>query len=162
MSTTISPALLKKGFILNANIIKRQAADLTHEDSLLQFPFRGNCLNWVIGHILIRRCTIMEMLGLEAVLTTEERKRYDTGSEPILENGDEIIRLERLLTLLDDATDQISQAFDTVSDEKWNAMHDDEYTVAETIFGLYFHDTYHTGQPELHRQLAGKNDRVIG
>ena len=160
--TVISPSLLKKGFELNTNIIKRQTNGINHEESLLQFPFRGNCMNWVIGHILIRRCTVMELLDLEPVLTADERVRYATGSEPIVEDGEGVIALERLLELLEDATAKISEGFDTVSDEKWNAMHDDDYTVAETIFGLYFHDTYHTGQPEFHRQLAGKNDRVIG
>lgn len=159
---SISPPLLKNGFELNADIIKRQTDGITHEQSLLQFPFRGNCLNWVLGHLLLRRCTVMEMLGLEPVLGQDERERYQTGSEPILEDGYGVIHLERLLELFDDASTQISQALDTVSDEKWNAMHDDKFTVAETIFGLYFHDTYHTGQTELHRQLAGKNDRVIG
>ena len=34
-------------------------------------------------------------------------------------------------------------------------------TVAERLFFLYFHETYHTGQTELLRQLTGKNDKVI-
>jgi hypothetical protein len=29
------------------------------------------------------------------------------------------------------------------------------------VFFLYFHETYHVGQTELLRQLAGKNDQVI-
>jgi len=27
--------------------------------------------------------------------------------------------------------------------------------------GFYFHDTYHTGQTDLLRQVAGKHDKVI-
>jgi hypothetical protein len=34
-------------------------------------------------------------------------------------------------------------------------------TVARRLFGLYFHDTYHTGQTDLLRQVAGKNDKII-
>jgi hypothetical protein len=29
------------------------------------------------------------------------------------------------------------------------------------VFFQYFHETYHVGQTELLRQLAGKNDQVI-
>ena len=34
-------------------------------------------------------------------------------------------------------------------------------TVAQRVFFYYFHETYHVGQPELFRQLTGKNDKVI-
>jgi hypothetical protein len=34
-------------------------------------------------------------------------------------------------------------------------------TVGQRLFGLYFHQTYHIGQTELLRQLAGVNDKVI-
>ena len=34
-------------FKTNHYILNRQIEGLTHEDSLLQLPFRGNCLNWV-------------------------------------------------------------------------------------------------------------------
>ncbi|OYV88568.1 MAG: hypothetical protein B7Z63_00165 [Ignavibacteriae bacterium 37-53-5] len=34
-------------------------------------------------------------------------------------------------------------------------------TVAERVFFLYFHETYHVGQTELFRQLTGKNDKII-
>jgi len=34
-------------------------------------------------------------------------------------------------------------------------------TMAQRLFGLYFHENYHTGQTELLRQLAGMDDRVI-
>lgn len=33
--------------------------------------------------------------------------------------------------------------------------------VGERLFGFYFHDTYHTGQTDLLRQVAGTNDKVI-
>jgi hypothetical protein len=32
----------------NLGIIKAQTEGLSHADSLLQLPFRGNCLNWVL------------------------------------------------------------------------------------------------------------------
>jgi hypothetical protein len=29
------------------------------------------------------------------------------------------------------------------------------------LFGFYFHDTYHTGQTDLLRQVAGTDDKII-
>jgi uncharacterized damage-inducible protein DinB len=34
-------------------------------------------------------------------------------------------------------------------------------TQADSLFFRYFHETYHVGQTELLRQLAGRNDKVI-
>jgi uncharacterized damage-inducible protein DinB len=34
-------------------------------------------------------------------------------------------------------------------------------TVGQRVFFLYFHESYHVGQTELLRQLAGKNDKII-
>jgi uncharacterized damage-inducible protein DinB len=34
-------------------------------------------------------------------------------------------------------------------------------TLGQLIFFLYWHESYHTGQPEYLRQLAGKDDKVI-
>jgi hypothetical protein len=34
-------------------------------------------------------------------------------------------------------------------------------TVGSRVFFNYFHDTYHTGQTELLRQVAGKDDAII-
>ncbi len=47
----------------NVEIIKMQTENLTHEDSLIQLPFRSNCLNWVVGHVLANRCNILALLG---------------------------------------------------------------------------------------------------
>ena len=34
-------------------------------------------------------------------------------------------------------------------------------TVGAWVFFLYFHETYHVGQTELLRQLAGADDKII-
>ena len=47
----------------NTWLIKCHTEGLTHDDSLLQPPFRTNCLNWVLGHIISRRNSAMELLG---------------------------------------------------------------------------------------------------
>jgi uncharacterized damage-inducible protein DinB len=34
-------------------------------------------------------------------------------------------------------------------------------TLGQLIFFLFWHESYHVGQPEYLRQLAGKDDKVI-
>jgi hypothetical protein len=40
-------------------------------------------------------------------------------------------------------------------------MADEEETAGQQIRFSHWHETYHVGQLELLRQLAGKNDKVI-
>ena len=75
-------------FKTNHWVVTHQTEGLTHEDSLLQLPFRGNCLNWVLGHILVSREQVLGMLGIEGSWTEEEIGRYKYDSEPITSADD--------------------------------------------------------------------------
>ena len=55
-------------FETNYWVVTNQTKGLTHEDSLLQLPFRGNCLNWVLGHCLVSRESVLKMPMLRAFL----------------------------------------------------------------------------------------------
>jgi len=152
------------GFALNLSIIQKQCNDLTHEDSLLQPPFRGNCLNWILGHILVGRDRALHLLGQEPILTAEEMKRYETNSDPITEDNEDILNLSDLLDRLQTAQERITAGLQTAAPDDLSKSLDSEdtnITMGRKIFGLYFHDTYHTGQTELLRQLAGMDEKFI-
>ena len=71
----------------NTGVIRMQTRDLTQAESMIQPPFQGNCLNWVIGHILTSRDTILKLMKLEPVLSPGEMTLYDRGSEPLVNPG---------------------------------------------------------------------------
>ena len=151
-------------FALNISIIQKQCNGLTHEDSLLQPSFRGNCLNWVLGHILVGRDRVLRLLGEEPTLNEKVYARYETDSDPIIEDEKHILSLIDLLGLLQTSQDRITAGMQRVSTEALanaSTTENSTKTVGDQIFGLYFHETYHTGQTEFLRQLAGKNDKVI-
>jgi hypothetical protein len=56
-------------------VLHMQVKDINQVESMLQLPFEGNCLNWVIGHILDPYNTCVEWLGLPALLTPNELER---------------------------------------------------------------------------------------
>lgn len=158
-----SPQQLAEAFARNANIVKMQTDGLSTEESLLQPPFRGNCLNWVVGHIVQNRDRVIEALGGVRVFGSSG-ERYRRESEPITGDGEGILRLEELLALLEQSQQAIEGALKTATEEDLKR----EITpvrrpmpAQDWVFFLYFHDTYHTGQTELLRQLAGKGDKVI-
>ena len=51
---------LSNAFARNVMIMKMQTDSLTRADSLRQFSFGGNCLNWVLGHIAVSHDGVLE------------------------------------------------------------------------------------------------------
>jgi len=147
-------------FGLTYRVIHRQLNGLTNEESFLQPPFRGNCLNWVLGHIVFSREAVLTRLGESFPWTEAEAARYTRNSEPDTSTGD-ALPLERLLTALEASQERIVAGLKRVSDEDLQRPAGDDETIGEQIAFSHWHETYHVGQLELLRQLAGKNDKVI-
>jgi len=148
----------------NIEIIKMQTEGLTHADSVLQPPVRGNCMNWVLGHIAQHRSSLLVSLGLDPILSDAEGARYVRGSEPVTEDGDDILELSDMLERLAVSQERLSAFLDSCDDaamERQVHSFMGETTASELLFFLYFHETYHTGQTELLRQLAGTDDAII-
>ncbi len=159
----ISANDLAEAFARNVGIAKMQSEGLTQDDSLRQQPLQGNCLNWVLGHIAINRDQVLEVLG-EPPLMGEAGARYKRESEPLTANDEGILPLDDLLGRIAHAQERIAAALSQV-DEATLARQAPggrrQRTVGQALFFLYFHESYHIGQTELFRQLAGKTDKLI-
>jgi uncharacterized damage-inducible protein DinB len=167
--TAVQPAAmlttqnLADAFANNTRVLAMQTEGLTHSDSLLQPAPRGNCLNWVLGHIAIYRGYILETLGEEKILDDETTARYDYGSEPVLGEEEGVLSLETLLDAINQGQERIAAALARSTPESLEQVvaGREPSTVAARVFYLYFHETYHVGQTEFLRQLAGTDDKVI-
>jgi len=155
---------LARAYKRNATIVMSQADGLGHADSLLQTPWRVNCFNWTVGHLVAGRDSALEVLGAERVGDADLLKRYETESEPITGDGPGVLQFAELLGMLAVATDRLEAALAPVTEE-WLAeeiaVGSRTQTRAYRLHFLYFHDTYHTGQTEILRQLTGVGDKVI-
>lgn len=144
-------------FRANLWILERHAADLTHAESLLQPPFPANSLNWTIGHIVASRHRALALLGRDGPWDEATRQVY--GGKPPGE-GDKLLALEDLMGALAQTQKALNDAFEALDD----AALDDaagERTVGQQLHGLAWHETYHTGQTEQLRKLAGRNEQII-
>lgn len=161
----ISPDYLSEAFDRNVNIIKKQTEGLSQSDSLIQLPFRSNCLNWVVGHIITNRYQVIRLLDGVAPYDAGRMKRYERESEPITGPGDGVLEISRLLMILEATQAEISLRLEALTvkrlDQSVAFYGNKSQRVAEWLFFFYFHDTYHSGQTELLRQAAGKDDKVI-
>src|SRR3954447_1855657 len=156
----ISANDLARAFGRNVAIVKQQTAGLTQEDSLRQQPLRGNCLNWVLGHIAVSRDDVLETLG-EPPLMGDAGARYVRNSDPLTAADAGLLPLEDLLAWLDRAQEHIAAALGRMDDTalaREVTIGERTATVGQRAFFHYFHETYHVGQTELFRQLAGKDD----
>lgn len=161
----MDPVALARDFERNTWVIKAQVEGLSHADSLLQTPYRINCLNWTLGHLLDGRRIVLELLGAPPVVSAEETARYRKESEPILADGVGVLSLDRLMAALGETQAAISAALGRL-DEAGLAKASDvgegkTVTLGERVHFQYFHDTYHTGQTELLRQFTGIGDQII-
>lgn len=152
------------GFSLNTRLIKLQTDGLSHTDSLVQTPYNINSMNWVLGHIAVNRDNVLSLIGRQELLSEEQRLRYKTESEPVVADGPEVTRLDKLLEILSTGQARIEEALEELSEADLL----EEIQVGERmmplgsrLYGFYFHDTYHTGQTELLRQIAGTNDKIV-
>jgi uncharacterized damage-inducible protein DinB len=147
---------------LNAVIINRQLRRLTHDETLIQPPFQANCMNWVLGHVLTGRDGILDMLQLPKVLSAEELEIYNRGSSA-LTSSNLASPLDSLKARLEQSLGQIATAIENMPQENLQVNVDfgGKGPLGGEIAFLLWHETYHTGQLELLRQVAGKNDQVI-
>lgn len=146
-------------FERNRRIVQTQCEGLSHLDSLIQPPFEANCLNWTVGHLVVHRDKILSTLGAEGVLDSATFERYTNESDPVHADGPDIRQLPELLSALDETQTRLAAAI-PAADMDAAFDHERFKTVGARVRFYYFHDTYHTGQTELLRALAGRTDKV--
>jgi uncharacterized damage-inducible protein DinB len=69
--------------------------------------------------------------------------------------------LERLIELLEEGQRQIGETLEQLSEEGLSKKLDEGRSLHDSLRFSCFHDTYHTGQTDLLRQVAGANDEVL-
>lgn len=152
----------------NQWLIEKQTEGLSHEQSMIAPPFRANRLNWVLGHILEHRDWMLRALDESTLMTANDVMHYRRGSDA-LQDDSPVMDLVSLMALMKRSKDglitALSQATDDFLVEKPQTgilldSHKDKNRF-ERLQGLLWHETYHTGQLELLRQLAGTNDAIL-
>jgi uncharacterized damage-inducible protein DinB len=161
----ISTTQLADAFARNVSIVKMQTEGLSQAESLLQLPFRANCMNWIVGHLVTNRHSVLQLLQGSPPVEAERVTRYTRESDPISGEQAGVLPLVELLELLEQVQAQIRAYLETITSadlKKQLAFYGRKsMSVAEWLMFFYFHDTYHTGQTEILRQAAGRDDKII-
>ena len=142
-------------FVLQANV-----AGLTQADSLVQPEADGNCLNWVVGHLVCIYNQCLRLLGQERVMGEAELKRYERGSPPI-HGASEALELGDLLAAWNETVRRVDAGLASLTAERLNEpapspTGNPDETVRSLMATILFHQAYHAGQTGLLRRIAGK------
>lgn len=163
----MSKSTLVAGFGASQHVTMSNLGGINHEDSVSPPAEGGNCINWVAGHILASRNSILKLLGGRGFLSEEECAPYQRGSKQ-LQPGDDCVPMDRLLDGLQQTGNEIIQRLQGISEEELDKEFEvpnfpvkfDEPTVAAHIFLLFYHEGYHTGQLGLGRRVLGKEAAI--
>jgi hypothetical protein len=154
----MDPHVLVSAIGFNTRAMHLNLEGLTHEDCLLQPP-SGNCINWLLGHILRHRNLMLEALAAPSVWSAEAQRRYDRGSAPIRGEESVVVALEVLRWELDRSGEHLSSALAEVDVEAIQASSGTSSLGQRLVF-LALHEAYHMGQVGLLRRLAGKEGAI--
>ncbi len=139
-----------------------QTKDLGQDDLLIQPQPGGNCMLWVLGHIVNSLGEVVNELG--GGLTPATVKTYDRfapGSEPVLGYEKDLPGLEKIKEDFATLSKIAIQALDEKSEEFFAQEAGHGQTNGGSLLFSAFHLSYHTGQLEYLRNLAGKTEKVI-
>jgi hypothetical protein len=140
--------LLAQQFELNHHVAHANLEGITHEDSLVHPAPAGNCLNWVLGHVVATRNVLMDVLGEPPIWSAADAEPYQRGAHPPLDAA-------RAMPLAD-----IVAAFDRSQETVRRCLPSAPPEHLTTIAGLSFHESYHLGQCGLLRRLLGKHGAI--
>jgi uncharacterized damage-inducible protein DinB len=128
--------------------------DISHEESLVHPAGGGNCINWVVGHVLVHRDKMLGLMDLPPLLDEATTARYTRGSDPILAADDGVRPLEELKDALEESYHRLREAV-SAADESAFAAPSGKGTMGDALIFLLGHEWYHGGQVGLLRRVTG-------
>lgn len=163
----MNPQTLKAQLTFSQIVLHRNLDGLSHEDSLHHPQPDVSCLNWVLGHIVSARNTMLKLFGREPLIPDAQLQIYRPRATPPLDPS-QAIQLSQLATWFDQLQDELVASLKSVSDEHlaqpapFSPTSNPKETIGSLLANLVAHEAYHSGQIGLLRRLAGKPGAIAG
>ena len=138
---------LLKLFSANERSFNMNMQGITHEESLKQIN-NSNCINWIAGHIVFYRNSVLGLLGLPPIAGEQYKPIYERGSK--MTNTTKAEKVETLSMIFNAAQPGIMEGISKITDEQ----------VLGKIAFAGFHEAYHIGQLGIVRKLIGKEGAI--
>jgi uncharacterized damage-inducible protein DinB len=149
---------------MTRDVVGANVAGLTHEDSLVQPRPGGNCLNWVLGHLLSFYDGMLPVVKQEPVMGEGALKHYVRGAPPI-RDGAEALDFEEMLSAWNQAVERVDTGLaglspDVLDRPAPSPTGNPKETVRSLLTTIMFHQAYHAGQTAVLRRIAGKEGAI--
>ncbi|MFQ5349951.1 MAG: DinB family protein, partial [Thermoanaerobaculia bacterium] len=138
-------------------VLQMNLEGVTHEESLISPASGGNCLNWVVGHLVSAYNKLLPGIGGESVWDAERQALYDRGSDPIL--AERAVPFDLLMADFAAAHGRVVErvaaltANELAAPAPYSPVNNPDETLGSLINLLAFHQSYHTGQTGLLRRV---------
>ncbi len=154
---TTAPLLTVLGFAYRS--LDRNLTDVSEHEALVRPAAGGNSINWLVGHILVYRDRLHELLGLPPAWPASlgDPAPYRRGEDGTLA---EPAPLAALHTALDASQQALVSRIARLTPQRLAERASDTMTVAEQVGFLGFHEGYHAGQVGVLRRLLGKKGMI--
>lgn len=141
-------------------VLKKAVEGLEPADTFLRAEGRGNCIHWVLGHVLQSRDHFLSYMDVDPLFAEVGGGRYGMGAEPIRRAEDGAPHA-RMLEILDESFAAMNTALDALDPARFEEMvpwqpgseHKDK--LGRLLPGLISHETFHIGQIGILRLLTG-------
>ncbi len=146
-------------------VVRLNTAGVTQEESMVQPRPAGNCLNWVVGHLVAIYDQALPLLGQEPVMAAGAMERYQRGSPPLRDPAD-AMPLEELLAAWDEASRRADAGLAGLTagvmerPAPFSPGGDPDETVRSLVSTMIFHQAYHAGQTGVLRRIAGREGAI--
>ena len=127
--------------------MKKNLEGINHTESLMTPQGGGNCINMVMGHIIVTRDSLLESFGFEGLCDEEMGKVYAQGAPPI--KAEDAADIKKLLCMYNDSQEKVMNILQQTD------LSGDEEKI-KNLVGLAFHEAYHAGQIGILRRVIGK------
>ena len=156
-------AVLKAQLTYNSGALAANIADVKQEESLVQPDRAGNCINWVVGHIVANRNALLGLVGRAPIWSEQEAQRYQRGGDPIDGPGEGVHDLSKIITDFNTSQEELLAGLESMTAADLEVIVPSGgggADVGTAIAGLVFHEAYHLGQIGLLRRIIGKEGAI--
>lgn len=140
----------------NHRIVLQLTADMPEAASLVSLVEDGSHMNWLVGHLVGNRDSILALLGVGRVRPEEVDEAFGYGSKPAAEATATLAEQVRAYDL---TNVPLLAAIAALTPEQLAAPAS-RRTVRERLEFLVWHETYHLGQLMLYRRAAGLDNPI--
>ncbi|UOE42320.1 hypothetical protein MTP09_06705 [Chryseobacterium suipulveris] len=142
---------LKIQLDFNNSVISKNISGIIHEESMVFPNGEVNCMNWVFGHLIFVRNTMIQILGGEKVWNDDEFSFYARGEKPLL-HQEKFPDFETLKSYFKDTENELNHVLAKTENIKAENLED--------LAALMLHEIYHSGQIGYLRRILGKEGTI--